>query len=133
MAKLDLVHDSMRNISMFSRSDDPSKLIRYDPSSLLVNIYLKYKNSDASHSMLPNARNLVFNAWSRSTGSYTFVETQGNFALSRYRSKFLHRLCNKISFLSLLRELFFKFQVKYIIMTCFIALNILKFLLLRFM
>lgn len=32
MAKLDLVHDSMRNISMFSRSNDPSELIRYDPS-----------------------------------------------------------------------------------------------------
>lgn len=46
-----LVHDSMRNISMFSRSNDPSELIRYDPSlvhTLLVNIYLKYKNSDAS-------------------------------------------------------------------------------------
>ncbi|KAK1126766.1 hypothetical protein K0M31_004389, partial [Melipona bicolor] len=27
MAKLDLVHDSMRNISMFSRSNDPSELI----------------------------------------------------------------------------------------------------------
>lgn len=32
MAGLDLVHDSLRNISMFSRSNDPSELIRYDPS-----------------------------------------------------------------------------------------------------
>lgn len=51
MAWFGLVHDSMRNISMFSRSNDPSELIRYDPSlvhTLLVNIYLKYKNSDAS-------------------------------------------------------------------------------------
>ncbi|KOX78066.1 hypothetical protein WN51_05954 [Melipona quadrifasciata] len=34
MAKLDLVHDSMRNISMFSRSNGPSELIRYDPSTV---------------------------------------------------------------------------------------------------